>query len=305
MTQGLHKDITYYLEDEARLLKLPYELLNQWSEESPGSFLLQYAIARKYFLETHKIPSSLLHSVAALSPDRKKLAYILYRPIEMPRTLVSSLSPTEKTTLSPPQNHSSLSSSEEKTPSTQTASSQNNSTTPMNESDPTQKTNNAALSEETTGPLSKLSESPDSVKEPYSKSANAADAPKAAHAKPAKQPVPKKHTAPVVSKKRKPREPQSFTDWLKMLNAQKPQKASKQKKTITASKVRPIKTKKRLSRALKKIKTVSADPVSETYADLLAAQGHTKKAIEIYEKLIALYPEKKATFAQKLENLKK
>ena len=44
---------------------------------------------------------------------------------------------------------------------------------------------------------------------------------------------------------------------------------------------------------------------SETLAILLARQGHTDKAIEMYERLRLLFPEKSAYFAARIENLKK
>lgn len=44
---------------------------------------------------------------------------------------------------------------------------------------------------------------------------------------------------------------------------------------------------------------------SETLAVLLARQGHTGKAIEMYERLRLLFPEKSAYFAARIENLKK
>lgn len=44
---------------------------------------------------------------------------------------------------------------------------------------------------------------------------------------------------------------------------------------------------------------------SETLAILLARQGHADKAIEMYERLRLLFPEKSAYFAARIENLKK
>lgn len=44
---------------------------------------------------------------------------------------------------------------------------------------------------------------------------------------------------------------------------------------------------------------------SETLAILLARQGHTDKAVEMYERLCLLFPEKSAYFAARIENLKK
>lgn len=44
--------------------------------------------------------------------------------------------------------------------------------------------------------------------------------------------------------------------------------------------------------------------VSENLANIMLKQGKTDKAIEIYEKLIVKYPEKKSYFAEKIEILK-
>jgi|GEM_PF-6390418 len=49
----------------------------------------------------------------------------------------------------------------------------------------------------------------------------------------------------------------------------------------------------------------SSTPVSETYARILIQQGHYEKAIEIYQKLMQLHPEKSNTFALQIEQLKK
>lgn len=45
--------------------------------------------------------------------------------------------------------------------------------------------------------------------------------------------------------------------------------------------------------------------VSETLAGLLARQGHSQKAIQMYEKLCLIFPEKSSFFAQKIEMLKR
>ncbi|MDQ1088528.1 hypothetical protein [Siphonobacter sp. SORGH_AS_1065] len=45
-------------------------------------------------------------------------------------------------------------------------------------------------------------------------------------------------------------------------------------------------------------------PVTEAYAKVLARQGKTEKAIEVYEKLQLKFPEKKTYFAEKIEALK-
>jgi tetratricopeptide (TPR) repeat protein len=47
-----------------------------------------------------------------------------------------------------------------------------------------------------------------------------------------------------------------------------------------------------------------AELVSENLANIMRKQGKTDKAIEIYEKLMLKYPEKKSYFAEKIESLK-
>ncbi len=51
--------------------------------------------------------------------------------------------------------------------------------------------------------------------------------------------------------------------------------------------------------------TENADLISETLADLLAAQQQYEKAIKMYERLILKFPKKSAYFASKIEKLKK
>lgn len=45
--------------------------------------------------------------------------------------------------------------------------------------------------------------------------------------------------------------------------------------------------------------------ISETYANLLATQGYTQKAIELYQRLMLKFPEKSGYFAAKIEELQK
>jgi len=45
--------------------------------------------------------------------------------------------------------------------------------------------------------------------------------------------------------------------------------------------------------------------ISETLADILAAQGHTKKAKKMYQQLSLIFPEKSSFFASKIKKLKK
>jgi hypothetical protein len=50
---------------------------------------------------------------------------------------------------------------------------------------------------------------------------------------------------------------------------------------------------------------VETEMVSENLAVILAKQGKTEKAIDIYKKLIWKYPQKKSYFANRIEELKK
>jgi hypothetical protein len=45
--------------------------------------------------------------------------------------------------------------------------------------------------------------------------------------------------------------------------------------------------------------------ISETYANLLATQGYTQKAIELYQRLMLKFPEKSGYFAAKIDELQK
>ncbi len=65
----------------------------------------------------------------------------------------------------------------------------------------------------------------------------------------------------------------------------------------------PVKSKKGNRRKEQGIQ-LSPDVISETLAEVLASQGHIHAAIEMYEKLGLIYPEKKSFFAVKIENLK-
>lgn len=80
-------------------------------------------------------------------------------------------------------------------------------------------------------------------------------------------------------------------------------KGSKQKKESSPKK------KKEKKRPLKKLieKSIIQDQdiASEPLADLLARQGHTNQAIQMYERLRLIFPEKSAFFAQKIKKLKK
>lgn len=49
---------------------------------------------------------------------------------------------------------------------------------------------------------------------------------------------------------------------------------------------------------------IHSTPITEAYAKVLARQGKTEKAIEVYEKLQLKFPEKKTYFAEKIEDLR-
>lgn len=53
-----------------------------------------------------------------------------------------------------------------------------------------------------------------------------------------------------------------------------------------------------------KLQQTNSTPVTEAYAKVLARQGKSEKAIEVYEKLQLKFPEKKTYFAEKIEALK-
>lgn len=81
------------------------------------------------------------------------------------------------------------------------------------------------------------------------------------------------------------------------------------KKGTKRKKESDSKKKKEKKRPLKKLieKSIIQDQdiASEPLADLLARQGHTNQAIQMYERLRLIFPEKSAFFAQKIKKLKK
>lgn len=52
------------------------------------------------------------------------------------------------------------------------------------------------------------------------------------------------------------------------------------------------------------VPTVKPEVASETLADLLAGQGHTERAVDMYEQLRLRYPEKEASFASRIAALR-
>ena len=65
------------------------------------------------------------------------------------------------------------------------------------------------------------------------------------------------------------------------------------------------KKKKKVLDIAKKSIQKNDDIISETLAELLVKQGSRKKAIQMYERLSLIFPEKSTFFAKKIENLKK
>ncbi len=261
----IRKDIGYYLENESRLKALSHEILDKWIVRCPASFLLHLAKARKFILDGEPLPQKQLHLLAALSPDRITLQKVLNQP---PRRLKHTLPSTDSTI-------------PKKIPTESP-----NDTVPSSQ-------NITIVAEDTKA----STESDDSLPKLKQRKAPPTPSTKAKQSK--KKPMKPKSPNTIAKSKK---EPESFTEWLLALQSPsittKPSGAKSKKPTTP-------KTQKRLKRALKKIKSSTAEPVSETYADLLASQGHVRRAKEIYKKLIAQYPEKKNIFAQKLENLKK
>ena len=102
----------------------------------------------------------------------------------------------------------------------------------------------------------------------------------------------------------------NFTNWLleqKSINGN--QKIGKKKIEVSAGKVKDKKKKKSRKN---KVLNIAQDSVkksemilSEPLANIMAAQGHTKKASKMYKQLGLIFPEKSGYFAAKIENLKK
>ena len=91
-------------------------------------------------------------------------------------------------------------------------------------------------------------------------------------------------------------------------NEEKPRKQEKKKKSGTkkvVSKKSKKKKKKPLKKLIEKSIILDHDIASEPLADLLASQGHIQQALDMYERLSLIFPEKSAFFAQKIKKLKK
>lgn len=86
--------------------------------------------------------------------------------------------------------------------------------------------------------------------------------------------------------------------------SRKKDKKAKKKRKKSKKKAKAAK-KSRLNKLIDQSLAEKEEAVSETYADLLASQGYTDKAVELYEKLKLIYPKKSGYFAAKIENLEK
>ena len=102
----------------------------------------------------------------------------------------------------------------------------------------------------------------------------------------------------------------NFTNWLleqKSINGG--HEIEKKKTEVLASKKKDKKKKKRKKNKVLKVAQDSIKKseiiISEPLANIMAAQGHVKKARKMYKQLSLIFPEKSGYFAVKIENLKK
>jgi len=103
-----------------------------------------------------------------------------------------------------------------------------------------------------------------------------------------------------------------FTNWLESLKKSKRLKEDKSDAPplhpdgLTRKKKKKKKKKKGKKRKkLLEFGSKQEDIISETLAELMAKQGYTDKAIEMYNRLSLLFPDKNAYFATKIEELQK
>ena len=103
-----------------------------------------------------------------------------------------------------------------------------------------------------------------------------------------------------------------FKDWLEGLKKSKRLKeediAPPTMNTEVFTTKKKKKKKKKKNKKRKQVLEFGAkqeDIISETLAELMAKQGYTDKAIEMYNRLSLLFPDKNAYFARKIEDLQK
>lgn len=100
-----------------------------------------------------------------------------------------------------------------------------------------------------------------------------------------------------------------FISWLTNLDEanQEPGSASekkKKKKEVSKSSKKKNKAKKEAKRLAKQSVQKKRVVATETLAELLARQGHHQDAVDMYERLCLIYPEKKSIFAARIETIK-
>lgn len=102
-----------------------------------------------------------------------------------------------------------------------------------------------------------------------------------------------------------------FSKWLLNQELEAPEEPKETPKLKKEEKKKKAKKKKKKSKKSKLQKLIDhslverEELVTETYADLVATQGHTAKAIELYERLMLKFPEKSSYFARKIDEIKK
>ena len=101
-----------------------------------------------------------------------------------------------------------------------------------------------------------------------------------------------------------------FTNWLleqKSINGN--HEIEEKKPEVLAEKKKDKKKKKRKKNKVLKVAQDSVKKsemiLSEPLANIMAAQGHIKKARKMYKQLSLIFPEKSSYFVAKIENLKK
>jgi hypothetical protein len=95
-----------------------------------------------------------------------------------------------------------------------------------------------------------------------------------------------------------------FTDWLEGLKKSRKSEDREDKSSEEKKKKKKKKKKKaKKDKAKLKHELEQAEIISETLAELMAKQGYTEKAIEMYTRLSLLFPEKNSYFASKIEDL--
>jgi len=326
------KNLAYYLQNPGEAHKIPESELRSWLDQYPYSSGVRWLKARKDLHTSNPNVEDSISKAATYANDLYFLRYQLLRntenEAEMVRQLKSYKPPVEeepikvaeiKTTpvakVSEPPKEVSKPTAEEKNPSVQEKKSQPvkkvvvaKKAKDVKKVDLVKKEEKANKTEEAKPAKSK------------SKKATPKSGSQVSNKKEESKETAKKH-AEIVDQVLKQEEEKlsDFTNWLLSLNQSEGQpkeksskkktnqpKASKKKKDQKGSKKSKKKGKKsRLKKLIDQSLAAQDEAVSETYADLLAAQGYTDRAMELYQKLMFIYPEKSGYFAAKIENLEK